>query len=158
MQLHIHAGMKVNRVSKRNPVVLCSLDISISNRWDPFTNRVKFKYSILDFLYFFLCRHTLLPIVWNRPSNVSALLCLNGAKFFKQHMSIPIIKHRENMFIFTNMLSVCLKFGVDIEIVLKNWHRINTTKRTHCWVITYNFCEQCTKMVSGRPCIPNIHC
>ena len=32
--------------------------------------------------------------------------------FIKQHLAIPIFKHMENMFIYTNMFSECLRFGV----------------------------------------------
>ena len=31
------------------------------------------------------------PIVWNPSCSVSVLLCLSGAKFFKQHLAIPIL-------------------------------------------------------------------
>ena len=70
--------------------------------------------------------------MWNHPSRVSVLLCFNSANFFNQHLAIPIFKHMENMFMYTTMFFMCLKFGV-ARFCLKNWHRLNTTKRTHCW-------------------------
>ena len=50
------------------------------------------------------------PIVWNHPSSASVLLCLHGAKYFKQHLAIPIFKYAENMFIYTNMFFYVSKF------------------------------------------------
>ena len=135
-------------------------------------------------------RHVVLycpRIVWDRPDNLFALLCLNGAALFKQHLVIPILihwgrdkidvisqttfssafssmkmfefrlkfswsvflrfqltimawrrpaylvywriyasrglnelKHIENMFIYTNMMYVCLEFGVVKYCLNKN--------------------------------------
>ena len=56
---------------------------------------------------------------------------LKECHIFKQHLVIPIVKHIGNTFIFTNRLRG-LKCGL-VRYLLKKWHRLNTTKWTHCW-------------------------
>ena len=75
--------------------------------------------------------HCLL-IVWNHPSSASVLLCLNSAIIFKQHPAIPNFKHIEIIFVYVNVFPCVWKLGW-LEIVWKNWHRLKTLKRTHCW-------------------------
>ena len=60
------------------------------------------------FLYIYIYIHCS-PVVWNHISSASVLLCLNGVKFFKQHPSLQIFKHIENMFVYMNMFPMCLK-------------------------------------------------
>ena len=67
------------------------------------------------------------PIVWNHPSSASALLCLNGANFFKQYLTTPNFTHTENMFVYVNILSMCLKPGMAI-CCLKTMARFKHTK------------------------------
>ena len=48
-------------------------------------------------------------IVWNHLGSASFLLCPNDARFFKRHLVIPILNTLKT---YTNMFSMCLKFGV----------------------------------------------
>ena len=79
------------------------------------------------------------------------LLCLNGVKVFNQHLVIPIFKHTENMFLSTNMFSMCLKFGV-AEYCLRKWHRLcikqNKTDALLGWFHTVG--EQRNLIDNGR--------
>ena len=55
------------------------------------------------------------------PSSASVLLCLNDVIFiFKQDLTAPLFKHMENMFMYTNMISMCLKFRVTRYCLQKN--------------------------------------
>ena len=65
------------------------------------------------------------------PNSASVLLRLNGDNCYKQNRVTPVFKHVQNIYIYTNMFSKCLKFWL-AGCCWKNWHRSNTAKQTHC--------------------------
>ena len=59
-------------------------------------------------------------IVWDHHNSVSVLLCLNDVIFFKQYLATAKLKNMPNMFIYTHVFHMYLKYGVVKYCLKKN--------------------------------------
>ena len=63
------------------------------------------------------CLHSLLG--YSTGEFQALQLIVKAVPFYSNNTSHPIFKHNENVFIYSNILSGCLKFGVDIYCMKK---------------------------------------